>query len=87
MPVYLGVPLEKDYNTFKCMFILSIPLCIFIGAAMAANDVANSMGSTYGARILSMNKCLLLAVVFEVIGILTMGGAVAKTITKGIIDP
>lgn len=28
-----------------------------------------------------------MAVVFEVIGILTMGGAVAKTITRGIVDP
>lgn len=87
MPVYLGVPLSKDYNVFKSMFIISIPLCVFIGAAMAANDVANSIGSTYGAKILTMRQALAVALVFEVAGILAMGSSVTKTITKGIVVP
>lgn len=55
MPIYLGVPLSKDYDMFKCMFIISIPLCVFIGGAEAANDACNAIGSSYAAKILTMN--------------------------------
>lgn len=55
MPIYLGVPLSKDYDLFKCMFIISIPLCVFIGGAEAANDACNAIGSSYAANILTMN--------------------------------
>ena len=37
------------------MFIISVPMCIFIGAAMAANDIANSVGGTYGSGLLTMS--------------------------------
>ncbi len=54
MPIYLGAPLAAEMTTIKAMFIISVPMCIFIGAAMAANDIANSVGGTYGSGLLTM---------------------------------
>lgn len=87
MPIYLGVPLASKYTVFKAMFIISVPLCVFDGMSMAANDICNAVGTTYGARIMTMKRCLYMACVFEIIGCLTMGDAVSNTIIRGIVNP
>lgn len=55
--------------------------------ANGANDIANSMGTSFGAGALSMKNCLKLGILFEVFGAVSMGQFVAKTISKGVIEP
>ena len=62
-----------------------------IGAYMAlnigANDVANNVGPTVGAKAISMCGAIIIAAVFESMGAIIAGGDVVSTIKKGIIDP
>lgn len=62
-----------------------------IGGYMAlnigANDVANNMGPSVGAKALTLMGALVIAAVFEAMGAIVAGGDVVKTISKGIIDP
>jgi PiT family inorganic phosphate transporter len=62
-----------------------------IGAYMAlnigANDVANNVGPTVGAKAISMFGAIIIAAVFESMGAIIAGGDVVSTIKKGIIDP
>ncbi len=62
-----------------------------VGAYMAmnigANDVANNVGPTVGARALSMTGAVAIAALFEAAGALIAGGDVVGTVKKGIINP
>lgn len=62
-----------------------------VGAYMAlnigANDVANNVGTAYGAGALTMAGAIMIAIIFTSAGALIAGGGVVETIKKGIIDP
>ena len=64
-------------------------LSIFAGAYMAwnigANDVANSMASSVGARAITLRQALVLATVLTFLGSSLVGSHVAQTIRKGIV--
>mmetsp|Transcript_42080 Transcript_42080/g.85921 ORF Transcript_42080/g.85921 Transcript_42080/m.85921 type:complete len:799 (-) Transcript_42080:69-2465(-) len=51
----------------------------------AANDICNSVGTAVGCKALTLGQAVMWGAVFEVIGALTMGPYVSKSITKGII--
>jgi len=62
-----------------------------IGAYMAinigANDVANNMGPSVGARALTIGTALIVAALCETAGALIAGGDVVNTVSRGIIAP
>lgn len=70
--------------------LILILLAAFVGFVMAwgigANDVANAMGTSVGAKALTIKQAILVAMIFEFAGAWLAGGEVTSTIRKGIID-
>ena len=66
-----------------------LALGIFAGAYMAwnigANDVANSMASSVGAKAITLRQALVLATILTFLGSTLVGSHVAQTIRKGIV--
>jgi len=58
----------------------------FMAYGVGANDVANAMGTSVGARAITIKQAILIAMVFEFLGAWLAGGEVTSTIRSGIID-
>jgi len=52
---------------------------------IGGNDVANSFGTSVGAKTITIKQALIIAAVFELSGAIFAGGEVTKTIRKGIV--
>jgi len=75
----------EDYGT--TLLILSVLFGFFMAWGVGANDVANAMGTSVGARAITIKQAIMIAMVFEFAGAYLAGGEVTSTIRKGIIDP
>jgi len=58
----------------------------FMAWGVGANDVANAMGTSVGARAVTLKQAILIAMVFEFAGAYLAGGEVTSTIRSSIID-
>jgi len=78
------------FDFFSEYHMILIGLAAVFGLLMAfgigANDVANAMGTSVGAKALTVKQAILIAMVFEFAGAYLAGGEVTSTIRKGIID-
>lgn len=59
----------------------------YMALNIGANDVANNVGPTVGARVMPIGAALVMAGVCEAAGAIIAGGEVVGTIRSGIIDP
>lgn len=75
----------EDYGTI--LLIMAIAFGFFMAWGVGANDVANAMGTSVGARAITIKQAIIIAMVFEFAGAYLAGGEVTSTIRKGIIDP
>ena len=69
------------------LLILTVCFGFFMACGVGANDVANAMGTSVGAKAITIKQAILIAMVFEFAGAYLAGGEVTSTIRKGIIDP
>ena len=75
----------EDYGS--TLLFLTICFGFFMAWGVGANDVANAMGTSVGAKAITVKQAILIAMVFEFAGAYLAGGEVTSTIRKGIIDP
>jgi PiT family inorganic phosphate transporter len=71
----------------QILLILACVFGFFMAWGIGANDVANAMGTSVGAKALTIKQAILIACIFEFAGAYLAGGEVTSTIRKGIIDP
>ncbi|EGN5639389.1 inorganic phosphate transporter [Campylobacter jejuni] len=67
------------------LFILASIFSIFMAFNIGGNDVANSFGTSVGAKTVTIKQALIIAAVFELSGAIFAGAEVTKTIRSGIV--
>lgn len=78
------MPTAMTPETF--LLVISILAGAYMAWNIGANDVANSMASAVGAKVLTMRQALVIATLLTFLGASFVGSHVAQTIRKGIID-
>lgn len=65
---------------------IAVAFGFLMAFGIGANDVANAMGTSVGAKALTLKQAIFVAAIFEFAGAYLAGGEVTQTIRKGIID-
>ncbi|HCH69838.1 MAG TPA: inorganic phosphate transporter [Colwellia sp.] len=73
-------------NSGHILVIIAAVVGLFMAWGIGANDVANAMGTSVGAKALTIKQAIIIAMIFEFAGAYLAGGEVTSTIRKGIID-
>ncbi|PKM21754.1 MAG: phosphate permease [Gammaproteobacteria bacterium HGW-Gammaproteobacteria-14] len=68
------------------ILILAAVCGFFMAWGVGANDVANAMGTSVGARALTVKQAVFIAIIFEFAGAYLAGGEVTETVRSGIIQ-
>jgi PiT family inorganic phosphate transporter len=67
------------------VLVATLAAAFYMGWAMGGNDAANSMGTSVGARILTLRRAIIILALFAILGAVLEGHHVMKTVGKGIV--
>lgn len=68
------------------LFLIAALFGIFMAFNIGGNDVANSFGTSVGAKTITIKQALVIAAIFELSGAVLAGGSVTKTIKSSIVS-
>jgi len=69
------------------VILLAATFGFYMAWNIGANDVANAMGTSVGARSLTFRQAIIVAAIFEFSGAMLVGNHVSLTVAKGIVNP
>jgi phosphate/sulfate permease len=69
------------------LVILGLAFGFYMAWNIGANDVANAIGTSVGAKTLTLKQAVILAAIFEFCGAFFFGGHVTATLQSGIVSP
>lgn len=72
---------------FGILFAITAGFGAYMALNIGANDVANNVGPTVGAKVMTLGAALVMAASFEALGAIIAGGNVVGTVRAGIVDP
>ncbi|WP_371225224.1 inorganic phosphate transporter [Roseovarius sp. 2305UL8-3] len=72
---------------FGILFAITAGFGAYMALNIGANDVANNVGPTVGAKVMTLGAALVMAATFEALGAIIAGGNVVGTVRAGIVDP
>jgi len=75
----------SEYSTI--LITITVLVGLFQAWNIGANDVANAMGTSVGSHAISFKQAIIIAGIFEFLGVVIAGGSVTSTIKKGIVSP
>lgn len=73
-------------KTNVILLICSLATAVFLAWSAGSNNAANIVAAVVGAKIIKLNKALLIASVFVVLGSTMLGSSVAWVLSAGIVD-
>ncbi len=74
-------------DTSLILLFISFLVGLYVAWNIGANDAANAMGSSVGAKAVTYKQAIVIASILTFIGATFIGSHVTDTISKGIVDP
>jgi len=82
----LVVLLSMQATKVQVVFALGLGAGFLTAWANAANDICNSVGTAVGSKALTLFQAVMWGTFFEIVGCMTLGPFVSKSIVKGILQ-